>query len=97
VSGLRGLAMSEKQIDFALDSDAFVNLAEGAVRSGKTISGLLRYAQYIANEAPKSGDLVVCAKTYDTAVRNIFTRSGTPRCSGRWPRQPRTHVARRQR
>jgi hypothetical protein len=42
---LRGLAMSEKQIDYVLDSDAFVNLAEGSVRSGKTISGLLRWLQ----------------------------------------------------
>ncbi|MCY1141368.1 PBSX family phage terminase large subunit [Actinoplanes sp. Pm04-4] len=64
--------MSEKQIDFLLDSDAFVNLAHGSVRSGKTISGLLRWAKYIAHDAPKSGDLVVCAKTYDTAKRNIF-------------------------
>ncbi|MDP9799357.1 PBSX family phage terminase large subunit [Catenuloplanes nepalensis] len=72
MTGLRGLALSEKQIDFALDSDTFVNLAEGAVRSGKTISGLLRWAKYIATDAPKSGDLVVCAKTYDTATRNIF-------------------------
>jgi PBSX family phage terminase large subunit len=72
MTGLRGLAMSEKQIDFVLDSDAFVNLAEGSVRSGKTISGLLRWAKYIAKDAPKSGDLVVCAKTYDTAKRNIF-------------------------
>ena len=36
-------AMSEEQIaNYLLDSDAFVNLAEGAVRSGETIFGLLR-------------------------------------------------------
>lgn len=75
-------AMSEKQIDFVLDSDAFVNLAEGAVRSGKTISGLLRWAKYIAKDAPKSGDLVVCAKTYDTAVRNIFNPLRDPAVFG---------------
>ena len=79
---IRQLAMSEKQIDFALDSDAFVNLAEGAVRSGKTISGLLRWAKYIAKDAPKSGDLVVCAKTYDTAVRNIFNPLRDPAVFG---------------
>jgi PBSX family phage terminase large subunit len=65
-------AMSPKQVDYLLDSDAFVNLAEGSIRAGKTISGLLRWAKYIAADAPKTGDLVVCAKTYDTAKRNIF-------------------------
>lgn len=68
---LRTLPLSEKQIDYVVDSEAFVNLAEGAIRSGKTASGLLRWLMKVA-DAPTSGDLVVCAKTYDTAVRNIF-------------------------
>ncbi|WP_431892676.1 PBSX family phage terminase large subunit [Micromonospora haikouensis] len=68
---IRQLPLSEKQIDYIVDSDAFVNLAEGAIRSGKTASGLLRWLMKVA-DAPTSGDLVVCAKTYDTAVRNIF-------------------------
>ncbi len=65
-------AMSPKQDDYVLDSDAFVNLAEGSIRAGKTISGLLRWAKYITHDAPKHGLLLVCAKTYDTAKRNIF-------------------------
>ncbi|GAA2327473.1 PBSX family phage terminase large subunit [Dactylosporangium salmoneum] len=68
---IRGLPLSEKQIDYVVDSDAFVNLADGAIRSGKTASGLLRWLMQVA-DAPTGGDLVVCSKTYDTAVRNIF-------------------------
>lgn len=69
---LSKLPMSERQIDYYLDSDAFVNLSEGSIRSGKSVSGLMRWLTYIAKDAPKSGDLIVCAKTFDTAVRNIF-------------------------
>jgi PBSX family phage terminase large subunit len=70
---IRGLPLSEKQIEYVCESDFFVNLAEGAIRSGKTASGLLRWLMYLADpKTPKSGDLVVTAKTYDTAVRNIF-------------------------
>lgn len=72
VVDLRRLHMSEKQIDYILDSDAFVNLAEGSVRAGKSIGGLVRWLMYIAEDAPKSGELIVTAKTYDTAVRNVF-------------------------
>lgn len=70
---LRKLPLSEKQIQYVCESNLFVNLAEGAIRSGKTASGLLRWLMYIADpKTPTNGDLVVCAKTYDTAVRNIF-------------------------
>lgn len=70
---LRGLPLSEKQIQYVCESDRFVNLAEGAIRSGKTASGLLRWLMYLADpKTPRTGDLVVTAKTYDTAVRNIF-------------------------
>ena len=65
------LPISEKQHDYLVNSDAFVNLAEGSVRAGKSMSGLLRWLKHVA-EAPKRGDLIVCAKTFDTAARNIF-------------------------
>jgi PBSX family phage terminase large subunit len=68
---VRRLPISYRQLDYVVNSNAFVNLSEGSVRSGKTASGLLRWLQHV-NKAPKKGDLVVCAKTYDTAVRNIF-------------------------
>ncbi|XVU25796.1 PBSX family phage terminase large subunit [Actinoplanes sp. CA-054009] len=70
---LRKLPLSEKQIEYICESNFFVNLAEGAIRSGKTASGLLRWLMYLSDpKTPKTGDLLVTAKTYDTAVRNIF-------------------------
>ena len=69
---LSKLPMSEKQIDYYLDSDAFVNLSEGSIRSGKSMCNLFRFLTYIAQDAPKHGDLIVTAKTFDTAVRNVF-------------------------
>lgn len=68
---LHGLPLSYRQLDYVTNSDAFINLAEGAIRSGKSASGLLRWLIAVA-AAPKRGDLVVTAKTYDTAQRNIF-------------------------
>lgn len=68
---LRKLPLSYRQIDYCVNSDAFVNLSEGSVRSGKTASGLLRWLKFVSG-APLKGDLVVCAKTFDTAQRNIF-------------------------
>lgn len=68
---LEKLPLSYRQIDYVVNSDAFVNLSEGSVRAGKTASGLLRWLRFVS-KAPRRGDLVVCAKTYDTATRNIF-------------------------
>ena len=69
---LRRLPLSEKQITYICESNLFVNLAEGAIRSGKTASGLLRWLMFIADpKTPRTGDLLVTAKTYDTAVQNI--------------------------
>jgi PBSX family phage terminase large subunit len=80
---LKNLPVSEKQIQYVAESDRFVNLAEGAIRSGKTASGLLRWLMFIANpKTPTTGDLLVTAKTYDTAVRNIFNPLRDPRLFG---------------
>ncbi|GAA1026852.1 PBSX family phage terminase large subunit [Virgisporangium ochraceum] len=65
------LPLSRKQVEYVVESDAFVNLADGAIRSGKTASGCLRWLIYVAT-APAGGDLLITAKTYDTAVRNVF-------------------------
>jgi hypothetical protein len=39
---LRTLPLSEKPIAYICESNLFVNVAEGAIRSGKTAFGLLR-------------------------------------------------------
>ncbi|ROO51065.1 PBSX family phage terminase large subunit [Micromonospora sp. Llam0] len=80
---LRNLPISEKQIEYVCESNYFVNLAEGAIRSGKTASGLLRWLMYLADpKTPRTGDLLVTAKTYDTAVRNIFNPLRDPALFG---------------
>lgn len=63
--------ISPKQVDYLLDSDAFINLAEGSIRAGKSMSGLLRWLKHVES-APKKGDLIVTGKTADTVARNVF-------------------------
>jgi PBSX family phage terminase large subunit len=67
---LGALPLSAKQIDFIANSNSRINAATGAIRSGKTLSSLLRWLIYVASAPP--GELVVVAKTSQTAARNIF-------------------------
>lgn len=53
------------------EANARQNIWEGSVRSGKTVSSLLRWCMYVAR-APYGGELVVTGKTYDTVSRNVF-------------------------
>jgi PBSX family phage terminase large subunit len=68
---LNALPLSPKQIRSVAEADARINIWTGAIRSGKTISSLLRWLIYVAN-APR-GELVVVAKTSQTAMRNVFS------------------------
>lgn len=61
---------SPKQIDFLLNSDAFINICSGAVRSGKSHICNLRWLEYITS-APK-GDLLMVGKTIRTLERNVL-------------------------
>lgn len=63
-------AFSEKQMDFILNSTQRLCIADGAVRSGKTIACNIRWLTYIAN-GPK-GDLAMFGKTRDTLQRNVL-------------------------
>lgn len=63
--------MSRKQLDFVANSNARINIASGSIRAGKTISTLLRWLMYVAT-APLGGELVVVAKTTNTAASNVF-------------------------
>lgn len=63
--------LSEKQIDFLLNSDARINLAYGSVRSGKTVVSLIRWLDIVAH-APKDAGLLMVAKTERTLRRNIL-------------------------
>lgn len=64
--------LSPKQIASIRQSRAPMNLWTGAIRSGKTVSSLLRWLLYIPH-APKGGRLVMIGKTKDTLNRNVFS------------------------
>ncbi|QOR55785.1 MAG: terminase [Catenulispora phage 69_17] len=64
--------LSRKQIQAYVESDARINVWEGAVRSGKTISSLMRWLAYV-RDAPRGGELAVIGKTAQTVHRNVFS------------------------
>ncbi len=53
------------------ESTARTNLWHGAVRSGKTVTSILRWLEYVAGEAPP-GDLLLIGKTERALKRNIL-------------------------
>lgn len=63
--------MSEQQLCSLRQSTARVNVWDGSIRSGKTIASLLRWLIFVAS-APRGGQLVVIARTRDSAARNVF-------------------------
>lgn len=68
------IELSDKQIDFLLNSDARLNIADGAIRSGKTFVFNLRWLEYITN-GPK-GTLLMAGKTIRTLERNVLKAEG---------------------
>jgi PBSX family phage terminase large subunit len=61
---------SPKGWDFICNSGARINIAEGSVRSGKTVSSILRWIEYVATAPP--GDLLMTGKTLRSLSRNIL-------------------------
>ena len=61
---------SPKQLDFIRHSDAKLNIADGAVRSGKTIACTVRWIDYILT-GPK-GDLCMMGKSMGALKRNVL-------------------------
>lgn len=64
--------LSPTQLRSIVESTARINLWTGAIRSGKTISSLIRWLTYIAREAPKSGELFMVGQTLQTLERNLL-------------------------
>lgn len=64
--------LSRKQRHTLLDSTARINMWTGAIRSGKTITSLFRWLKYIADEAPRSGELFMVGQTTRTIERNLL-------------------------
>lgn len=69
------MKLSRKQIDFFINSNYSFNIASGAVSSGKTRIQILRWIDFIANEAPEDCLLMMSGKTdqslYDNVVRDL--------------------------
>ena len=63
--------LSSKQLNSFQESNAKINIWEGAVRSGKTYVSLVRWLDEIVN-GPK-GEYCMISRTYDTFRRNILT------------------------
>lgn len=61
---------SRKQLDVIANADARLNILDGSVRSGKTISSLVAWINYVQN-AP-DGELLMTGKTERTLKRNIL-------------------------
>ena len=65
----QSLGLSEKQDSFLHDSNAFFNVADGAVRSGKTHSCLWRFYMHTVTGPP--GEMMVLGRTRDTVMSNV--------------------------
>ena len=63
---------SEKQEEYIYDrDDAFMHIADGAVRSGKTFASLFAFAEFAHRQ--KHGDLIITGKTERTIKRNVVS------------------------
>jgi hypothetical protein len=62
--------LSDKAYDFFVNSNAFINIAHGSVRSSKTITASMRFIQYIMTSPHKK--FLITGKTRDTVKRNII-------------------------
>lgn len=79
-------ALSPAQIFSVVESDARINIWEGAVRSGKTIASLLRWLLFVAT-APATGQLVMVGRTRDSIFRNAILPLQDPSIFGMLARQ----------
>lgn len=62
-------AFSEKQMSYIHDSDAFINIAHGSVRSGKTICATFAFLMFVLKSPYK--EFMISGKTRDTIERNV--------------------------
>lgn len=61
---------SPKQLDAMTNADAFINIFEGAVRSGKTIASIIAWCQFV-QDSPHS-EFLMSGNTTDTLYRNVI-------------------------
>ena len=63
-------AFSYKAQSFIYDSDAFINIAHGSVRSGKTIAATFRFLLFVLES--DYYEFMISGKTRDTIERNVI-------------------------
>jgi PBSX family phage terminase large subunit len=68
--------LQERSLIEALDGPQVINAWEGAVRSGKTMSSILAWCEYVRVLAPP-GPLIMIGKTKDTLRRNVLDEIDT--------------------
>lgn len=73
--------LSATQVASIRDATARVNLWEGSIRSGKTISSLIRWLLFVST-APRGGELVIVGRTRDSAWRNVIAPLQDPAVTG---------------
>lgn len=71
------MTASPKQVDFLRHSTARVCILEGAIRSGKTVIALLRWAMFL-RQAPRGGELLMVGRTRDSVWRNMILPMQNP-------------------
>ena len=62
-------AFSYKAQSFIYDSDAFINIAHGSVRSGKTIAATFKFLIFVLKS--DYYEFMISGKTRDTIERNV--------------------------
>lgn len=63
--------LSDKAWDFVVNSTARINLASGAVRSGKTIGSIIRWIELV-KKVPDHYNMLMVGKTERTLKRNVI-------------------------
>jgi PBSX family phage terminase large subunit len=66
------MAISDKQIDFLINSIHDINLASGAIRSGKTWIVNIRFLEFLENQAINNIDILITGKKSDAVERNVI-------------------------
>jgi len=64
--------LAPKQIHYMQNANKRINISEGSVRSGKTVSANLKWIEYVLNSGPP-GEYLMFGKTERTLRRNILT------------------------
>jgi PBSX family phage terminase large subunit len=79
--------LSDKALKSIAESNARINIWEGAVRSGKTICSIVRWIDFVRN-CPRGVDLLMTGKTKQTLRRNILN----PLCAMLGPEMSRLNL-----